>query len=83
MTTIDFEKAIDALNCDIDVREMCIHHGNVTEVWGRKELTFLHWDNNGRAFSFVQNADSEDCITDETMKGLAYQRDTLYDLKFE
>lgn len=84
MRTKDFEKAIDALNCSIEIDEMKLRGGQVRLVLGHQTHALLLWDENGRGFSIPY---SEPYFCTEENHAFHdiddYNRDTAFDLKFE
>ena len=88
MRTADFEKAIEALGCE--PLEMVIEkpgsvNSSVKAAYGQVKdaTTYVMWDETGRAFAYVQQEGSEDCVSEYNLKSLPYERDEKFDLKFE
>lgn len=52
MTVQDFEHAIEALNCGIDIDEIIIRKGQVHRVYGHKDCQLLQWDDHGRGYAY-------------------------------
>ncbi len=76
MRIADFEKAIDALDCDIELEEVKLSRGHVRVLYGRKDGRLLAWDSMGRCSS----------TQDERKKDGTYRRfihKQEYDLKFD
>ena len=85
MKTEDFEKAIDALNCAIEIDEMKIGGGNVRRAFAHGDHILLMWDEYGRGFCIDGLADGEP-FNSESHEGRdqsEYSRSVTYDLKFE
>ena len=85
MRVTDFEKAIDGLNCGIEIERMRVRPGQgVTRVIARHGEEVLMWDEFGRCFS-AGNLDVEgsglELLGSLSPDGL--ERDVNYDLKFE
>ena len=85
MTIKEFEKAIDALG----VHGMSIRDFRTPNGWDVRQayawivpLTWIMWDDVGRAFRFVQPENEENCITDDVLPFLDYSRDKDFDLTF-
>ena len=97
MTTRDFEQAIGRLSVPgLNVTKVSYGvNGQVVAVYGMQESgqgrggaanaapTFLKWDMNGRGFRFDPSPDGEGCISTGHAEYLDYQRDEVFDLKFE
>lgn len=86
MKTIDFEKAIEALGFSIVLDEVRLHKGHVTRFYGHKGDTLLMWDETGQGFFTLLYTAKPEEITHETHTGVCescYQRNEIYDLKFE
>lgn len=86
MRAIDFEKATEAIGCEL--LRITLHAksgGQVTAAYGqvRGTLTYIMWDQNGRAFVYAQAEDSEDCVSEYNLGALSYERDQKFDLTFE
>lgn len=82
----DFERAIDALGVQgLEIMEFKTPEGlSVRECYARMgELTFLKWDEAGRAFSFEQPSDMECSISTHHLPFLDYERDKDFDLVFD
>ena len=85
MKIADFEKAIDALNCDINIDEFKILKGRVRCCFAHKGSTLIMWDENGRAFSMAMHYEEDEEITSDTHVNIpvdCYNRDLGFDLKF-
>lgn len=86
MRAIDFEKATEAIGCEL---LRLVYHtksgGQVNAAYGqvRGTLTYIMWDQNGRAFVYAQAEDSEDCVSEYNLGALPYERDQKFDLTFE
>mgnify|MGYP006916084250 FL=1 len=85
MKTKDFENAIDGTGIEL----LQIHHqagggGQVTSCYGQVmgSLTYVKWDELGRAFTFTQPEGEESCISEYNLEWLPYERDPKFDLKF-
>lgn len=85
MKTIDFEKAIKAIGAEIlGFRYYSKTGGTVVSCVGKmNELTFIKWDDAGRAFVYNQDPEGEDCVSEYNINSLPYERDNKFDLKFE
>lgn len=88
MTSVDFEKAIDALGVQgLKITNMVmstVTGSTVNGVYGRiGMLTFLWWDANGRGFRFDINPNLEGCTDISHPEYLDYRRAEEFDLKFE
>ena len=86
MRTNEFEKAIEALNCEILRIQYHAGSGNqVKAAYGQVTgtTTYIMWDETGRAFVFCQKEDEEDCVSEFNLGSLPYDRDPKFDLKFE
>lgn len=87
MNTKDFETAIDALGCAIEIDEMIVWKGlGVHHAFGHKDNVLLKWDNFGRCFIIVGVEYSDvpsDCESYTLYDTEYYRRCTTYDLKFE
>lgn len=62
MKTKDFEMAIDALCCNIDIEEMKIRNHSVYLVKGHTESDFFFWDELGRAFRAPSDKDGRSIV---------------------
>ena len=84
MRTKDFEKAVEAVGAEIlQMRYNAKTGGQVLSCIGKiGELTYIMWDEGGRAFVFNQDPDGEDCVSEFNMMALPYERDKNFDLKF-
>lgn len=84
MKTKDFEMAIEALGCRIEIDEIKLHQRQVAQVLGHNEHNLLLWDERGRGFSISYDAPYF-CTADNHDYHLAddYERDEMFDLKFE
>ena len=86
MRRTDFENAIDAIGCELlSIRYRYNTGGKVIAAFGQVHgtLTYIMWDENGRAFAYVQKDGSEDCVSVYNLASLPYERDSKFDLKFE
>lgn len=86
MKVNDYEKAVEAMNCELlRITYHAKSGGQVIAAYGQKKdsLTYIMWDQNGRAFVFDQPEDSEDCVSEFNLKSLPYERDQNFDIKFE
>lgn len=88
MRTIDFEKAVAAIGCELlrtRIQNPSPTGGRVIAAYGQVPgtLTYIMWDENGRGFVFSQDPDGEDCVSEYNMNALPYERDEKFDLKFE
>ena len=86
MKVQDFENAIAALNCSVVLDEVKINKGHVRRFYGHKGCTLVMWDENGRGYSCVLHTVDESEMQHDTHKGVTescYERDNVYDLKFE
>lgn len=86
MRAIDFEKAIEAIGCEL---LRLVYHaksgGQINAAYGQVKdaATYVMWDETGRAFAYVQQEGLEDCVSEYNLKSLPYERDEKFDLKFE
>ena len=86
MRANDFEKATEAIGCEL---LRLVYHaksgGQVNAAYGqvRGTLTYIMWDEIGRAFAYAQTEESEDCVSEYNLGSLPYERDPKFDLKFE
>ena len=86
MRVQDFEQAIEALNCNIEIDEMKIRHGQVRQVNGHTSGLKVVWDELGRAFSMPFDQDAEEFIDVDSgsiVNGRRLERDSNFDLKFQ
>lgn len=86
MRTVDFEKAIEAMECEVlRISYKASSGGAVIAAYGQKrgQLTYLMWDETGRAFVYDQADDAENCVSEYNLGSLPYERDARFDLKFE
>ena len=86
MKVQDFEKAIVALNCSVDLDEVKLSKGHVRRFFGHKGCTVIMWDESGRGYSCVLHTVEESEMQHDTHNGVTescYERDKVYDLKFE
>lgn len=84
MKVKQFEKAIDALSCGIEIDEMKLRDGNVRLVLGHNMHSLLLWDEIGRGFC-IPYEDPEFCTADNHQFNAVedYARDPKFDLKFD
>jgi len=85
MTIKEFEKAIDALGVHgMSIRDFRTPNGrDVRQAYAWiVPLTWIMWDDVGRAFRFVQPENEENCITDDVLPFMDYSRDKDFDLTF-
>lgn len=85
MRTADFEKAIEAMGCE--ALKMVIQapgsaNSCVKAAYGQQKgrLTYVMWDETGRAFVYSQAEGSEDCVSEYNLASLPYERDAKFDL---
>jgi len=85
MKTKDFEKAVEAIGAEIlGLRYYAKTGGTVISCVGKmNDLTFIKWDDAGRAFVYNQDPGSEDCVSEYNIYSLPYERDSKFDLVFE
>lgn len=86
MKIADFEKAIEALGCEMVMDEVKLHGGHVREFLGHKVNVLVLWDSAGRAFTVdipVGEGQEPDCYDHDRVFSGSYQREPLFDLKFE
>lgn len=87
MTSEDFKKAIEAQNCPIVIDEIKINDsGCVRRCFGHKGTTLIMWHDDGRAFTTQLLTVEPGEVTSDTHQGVAescYERDRVFDLKFE
>lgn len=82
----DFEKAIEALNCAIDIDEFKMKGREVRRCIANTEQMRLEWDEFGRAFTVPSNQEPEefiDSITGLVVTGRRLIRCVDFDLKFD
>ena len=82
----DFEKAVEGLGCEVVIDEVKIRHGHVRRCYGHQGQTLIMWDGAGRGFSltiFRESSEEELRKMQETLGDNNYERDAVYDLKFE
>lgn len=82
----DYEEAIGALECDIVLDEVKLRKGCVHRFFGHKGCTLLMWDDAGRGYSVKLHTVEDGEVTHDTHEGVVescYERDNVYDLKFE
>lgn len=78
--------AIEELNCSVVLDEVKLDKGHVRRFFGHKGTTLVMWHGDGRAFSTQLHTVDADEVTHETHKRVSessYDRDKVYDLKFE
>lgn len=86
MHTRDFERAIEALGVSgLEIKKFSygINKGVVAVYAQLGALTFLKWDNGGRAFRFDICENEEGQYNVSHPEYLDYRRDADFDLKFE
>ena len=86
MRTKDFETAIAANGCEIlRISFRADSGGNVKTAYGHviDTLTYVKWDETGRAFVYVHDEKKEESVNEENLGLLPYERDPKFDLKFE
>jgi len=85
MRVSDFENAIVALNCNVELDEVKLRGGHVRQAFGHTDCLKVVWDELGRAFSMPSSQESEEFIIDtgQNVYGRRLQRDPEFDLKFE
>lgn len=85
MKTKDFENAIKHIGAEIlGFRYQANRQGEVISCVGCiNALTYIKWDEGGRAFVFNQDPESEDCVSEYNINSLPYERDSKFDLKFD
>lgn len=86
MRVSDFENAIVALNCNVDIDEMKLRGGHVRQAFGHTDSLKVVWDEVGRAFSMPIEQKKEkflDLDSKRFVYGCRLERDTAFDLKFE
>lgn len=83
MKTKDFEKAVEASGCELLLLQY--DGGNVAAAYGAVHgtMTYVKWDDMGRAFVYVQQEGTEDCVSEYNLTTLPYERDSKFDLEFE
>jgi len=84
MNTRDFENAIRCSGMNVELLGMQLKERKVERCFGQVTgtLTFIQWDDTGRAFVFCQPEDEECCISSYNMEYLPYERDPKFDLVF-
>lgn len=84
MKTKDFEKAVEASGCEL-LRLQYQDGGNVVAAYGVVcgTMTYVKWDDMGRAFVYVQQEGTADCVSEYNLATLPYERDSKFDLGFE
>lgn len=84
MRISDFEKAIAATGAELlRVVYSALTGRKVQACYGQQGLSYIKWDDTGRAFTYTQKADQEDCVSEYNLASLPYERDPRFDLKFE
>lgn len=86
MRRTDFENAIDAIGCELlGILYRYDTGDKVNFAFGQVPgtLTYIMWDENGRAFAYAQNEGAEDCVSGYNIAKLPYERDAKFDLKFD
>ena len=80
----DFENAIDALGMVVSIDEVKLSNGMVRLVLGHTQHNLLIWDSAGRAFS-IHYEEPYFCTEEnhEYHRISEYERDPVFDLKFE
>jgi hypothetical protein len=85
MKVSEFEQAVDALGCGIEIDEVKLGvRGNFRRGYGHKGNILIMWDEGGRAFSVLLHTVEAGEVTHETHEGVTescYERDRVYDLK--
>lgn len=97
----DFETAICALDCPIELDEVKLQGGHVRRFYGHRAPLLVYaveankaykggqllmWDEFGRAYSCLLNTVGSQEIQHDTHEGVTescYERDTVFDLKFD
>lgn len=82
----DFEDAIAALGCSVVLDEVKLSKGHVRRFFGHRDNMLIMWDENGRGFSCVRCTTEEAETKSASHEGVTerrYDRDKMYDLKFE
>lgn len=82
----DFETAICALDCPIELDEVKLQGGHVRQVNGHTATLTVVWDETGRAFTTPLAQESEEFIelgSGRTVAGRRIKRDAKFDLKFD
>lgn len=87
MSVSEFENAVDALGCGIEIDEVKLGmRGLFRKGYGHKDNILIMWHADGRAFSvLLKNVEAGE-VTHDTHEGIeeySYERDRVYDLKFE
>lgn len=83
MRIAEYEKAIDALGCGIEIDEMATSNGgDVRACYAHKGNELLMWDEGGRAFGCVI-AGEVDCETHVNVPMEMYSRAQDFDLEFD
>lgn len=86
MRTNDYENAVEAIGCELlRIRYHAKSGGQVSAAYGQVAgtLTYVMWDENGRAFAYAQQEGVEDCVSECNLGSLPYERDPKFDLRFE
>ena len=89
MTIKEFEKAISDLGGDIVIDEMKLRHSDVRQVNAHTASMLIIWDEYGRGFSASKDGKQDIFLTDDddgkfvAKQGVAINRDSTFDLKFE
>ena len=78
----NFENAIGALNCAIEIDEFKLKDNQVRRCFAHGEHVLLMWNEFGRAFGLNVDDDVCDSSTYEGYDELDYERKAIYDLKF-
>lgn len=82
MKTNDFEKAIEALGCNIEIIEVKTSGGQVKICTGHIQQLLIYWDVFGRAFALHDAADPMAIAEDIYDNMDLFSRETAYDLTF-
>lgn len=82
----DFEEAIDALNCGIEIDEIKLQHGQVRFVCGHISSRLLLWDCIGLAYSLNLPFPADESVIhalQDTLTHGFYAASPEFDLKFK
>lgn len=82
MKTNDFENAIEALGCNIEIIEMKTSGGQVKLCTGHIQQILIYWDVFGRAFALHDAADPMAIAEDIYDNMDLFSREAAYDLTF-
>lgn len=79
----DFENAIDSINGAITIDEMVLRKGHVSAVYGHSCNMYIKWNLNGTCYTAKSKEELTSKVQDTRNKVSAWERNSLYDLKFQ